>query len=90
MIRPSNCRRSSKHWLRSKAAIRTPRWSFAALRFLVGLAIGSEWATGASITAELWPNHARGKGGAFLQCGYPIGSIIAPLACCQVLVWQAA
>ncbi len=52
-------------------------WSFAVLRFLVGLAIGSEWATGASITAELWPNHARGKGGAFLQCGYPIGSIIA-------------
>src|SRR5262249_16066427 len=27
--------------------------SFALLRFLVGLAIGSEWATGASITAEL-------------------------------------
>src|SRR5499427_7658421 len=40
--------------------------SFAVLRFLVGLAIGSEWATGASITAELWPDHARGKGGAFL------------------------
>jgi MFS family permease len=51
--------------------------SFAALRFLVGLAIGSEWATGASITAELWPDHARGKGGAFLQSGYPIGSILA-------------
>ncbi len=51
--------------------------SFALFRFLVGLAIGSEWATGASITAEFWPDHARGKGGAFLQCGYPIGSIIA-------------
>jgi MFS family permease len=51
--------------------------SFAAFRFLVGLAIGSEWATGASITAELWPAHARGKGGAFLQSGYPIGSILA-------------
>jgi MFS family permease len=51
--------------------------SFAAFRFLVGLAIGSEWATGASITAELWPDHARGKGGAFLQSGYPIGSILA-------------
>ena len=51
--------------------------SFAVLRFLVGLAIGSEWATGASITAELWPDKARGKGGAFLQCGYPIGSILA-------------
>jgi MFS family permease len=51
--------------------------SFALFRFLVGLAIGSEWATGASITAELWPDDARGKGGAFLQSGYPIGSIIA-------------
>ena len=51
--------------------------SFAVFRFLVGLAIGSEWATGASITAELWPAHARGKGGALLQCGYPIGSILA-------------
>src|SRR5260370_21295199 len=51
--------------------------SFAALRLLVGIAIGSEWATGASITAELWPDKARGKGGAFLQCGYPIGSILA-------------
>jgi MFS family permease len=52
-------------------------WSFALFRFLVGLAIGSEWATGASITAELWPDHARGRGGAFLQAGYPIGSIMA-------------
>ena len=51
--------------------------SFAVLRFLVGLAIGSEWATGASITAEMWPAKARGKGGAFLQAGYPIGSILA-------------
>jgi MFS family permease len=51
--------------------------SFAIFRFLVGLAIGSEWATGASITAEFWPDNARGKGGAFLQAGYPIGSIIA-------------
>jgi len=27
--------------------------------------------------AELWPANARGKGGAFLQSGYPIGSILA-------------
>jgi MFS family permease len=51
--------------------------SFAAFRFLVGLAIGSEWATGASITAELWPADQRGKGGALLHAGYPIGSILA-------------
>src|SRR6516165_9093130 len=41
------------------------------------LTIRSEWATGASIMAELWPANARGKGGAFLQSGYPIGSILA-------------
>ena len=29
--------------------------SFGILRFLVGVAIGSEWATGASIVSELWP-----------------------------------
>jgi MFS family permease len=52
-------------------------WSFAVFRFLVGLAIGSEWATGASITAELWPANARGKGGAFLHAGYSVGSILA-------------
>jgi len=48
--------------------------SFAVLRFLVGVAIGSEWATGASIVSELWPDHARGKGGGLLQCGAGIGA----------------
>ena len=36
--------------------------SFAILRFLVGVGIGSEWVTGASLVSELWPDHARGKG----------------------------
>jgi MFS family permease len=36
-------------------------WSFALLRFLVGIAIGSEWASGASIVAETWPDGARGN-----------------------------
>ena len=57
--------------------------SFAALRFLVGVAIGSEWATGASIVSELWPDHARGKGGGLLQCGAGLGGILASL------VWLA-
>jgi MFS family permease len=51
--------------------------SFAVLRFLVGVAIGSEWATGASIVSELWPDNARGKGGGLLQCGAGIGGILA-------------
>jgi MFS family permease len=49
------------------------------LRFLVGIAIGSEWATGASITAEVWPDHARGKGAGLMQCGLGIGFFLASL-----------
>jgi MFS family permease len=53
--------------------------SFAILRFLVGIAIGSEWATGTSIMAELWPQHARGKGAGLMQCGLGIGFFLASL-----------
>jgi predicted MFS family arabinose efflux permease len=34
------------------------------LRFLVGVAIGSEWATGASIVSELWPDQPAVKAAA--------------------------
>lgn len=51
--------------------------SFLVLRFLVGIAIGSEWATGASITAEVWPDRARGKGAGLMQCGLGIGFFLA-------------
>jgi MFS family permease len=43
--------------------------SFAVLRFLVGVTIGSEWVTGASIVSELWPDKNRGKGVGLMQCG---------------------
>src|ERR1700739_4279625 len=42
--------------------------SLAALRFIVGVAIGSEWGTGASIVAELCPDHGRRKGGGPGHC----------------------
>jgi MFS family permease len=53
--------------------------SFALLRFLVGIAIGSEWSTGASLTAEVWPDHARGRGAGLMQCGLGIGFFLASL-----------
>ena len=53
--------------------------SFAVLRFLVGIAIGSEWATGSSMMAELWPDHARGRGAGLMQCGIGIGNFVAAL-----------
>ena len=52
-------------------------WSFAVFRFLVGMAVGSEWATGSSMIAELWPDRARGKGAGLMQCGLGIGFFIA-------------
>src|SRR4029077_7681324 len=54
--------------------------AFAVLRFLVGLAIGSEWVTGASIMSELWPDRARGRGVGLMQCGLGIGFFLASLA----------
>src|SRR5215468_4332535 len=54
--------------------------SFAVLRFLVGLAIGSEWVTGTSIVAELWPDKARGRGVGLMQCGLGIGFFLASFA----------
>jgi MFS family permease len=53
--------------------------SFAALRFLVGIAIGSEWVTGALITAEIWPPGARGRGAGLMQCGVGAGFFAASL-----------
>jgi MFS family permease len=50
-----------------------------ALRFITGLALGSEWSTGISMLAETWPEHARTKGAGFLQSGFGWGSLLAAL-----------
>ena len=54
--------------------------SFAVLRFLVGLAIGSEWVTGASIVAEIWPDKVRGRGVGLMQSGLGVGFFLASFA----------
>jgi MFS family permease len=53
--------------------------SFAVMRFLVGLAIGSEWVTGTAMTAEVWPDKARGRGIGLFQSGFGIGFFLASL-----------
>ena len=47
------------------------------LRFLSGLGIGAGWTAGAALVAESWPARHRGKGGALMQIGLPIGSLLA-------------
>jgi len=54
-------------------------WFLAGLRFLTGLAMGSEWSTGVAMVAETWPNHARPKGCGILQSGFGFGTLLAAL-----------
>ncbi len=54
--------------------------SFLVLRVIVGLALGSEWGTGTSMLAEMWPDKHRGKGAGLMQCGLGIGFFIASAA----------
>lgn len=51
--------------------------SFIALRFIEGVALGSEWGTGTSMVAEMWPDKHRGKGAGLMQCGLGIGFFAA-------------
>lgn len=66
-------------------------YSFTALvllRFLTGLALGSEWSTGVTMLAETWPDGARPKGGGFLQSGFGWGSLLAALVWVILGTWQ--
>jgi len=49
----------------------------AALRFLTGLGMGGAWTSSATLVAETWDPQHRGKGGALMQMGLPIGSMLA-------------
>ena len=53
------------------------------LRFITGLAIGSEWSTGIALVAETWPNRARPKGCGFLQSGFGGGAVLAAWCGCS-------
>jgi MFS family permease len=60
-------------------AFATAFWVFCFLRFITGLAMGSEWSTGVALLAETWPNRSRPKGAGFLQSGFGFGTLIAAL-----------
>ncbi|GAC1530879.1 MAG: MFS transporter [Ramlibacter sp.] len=60
-------------------AFATDFWVFCFLRFITGIAMGSEWSTGVALLAETWPNKVRPKGAGFLQSGFGFGTLIAAL-----------
>jgi MFS family permease len=49
----------------------------AILRFILGLGMGGEWATGAALIAETWPAEHRGKALGLMQSSWAIGEMIA-------------
>ena len=58
-------------------------WQLAAFRFITGLGLGGEWAAGAALVAEAWPDDLRAKAGGLLQsaagCGYFLAAVISLL-----------
>jgi MFS family permease len=52
-------------------------WQLAAYRFLTALGIGGEWAAGATLVAEVWPESLRVKGAGLLQSAWGAGYFLA-------------
>lgn len=50
---------------------------FLVLRALFGIAMGGEWGLGSSLTMESIPPKSRGIVSGILQCGYPMGFLLA-------------
>jgi MFS family permease len=55
-------------------------WQLAIFRFVTGLGLGGEWAAGAALVAEVWPDRLRARAGAMLQSAAAIGFLLAALA----------
>ncbi|MFZ0293162.1 MAG: MFS transporter [Candidatus Sulfotelmatobacter sp.] len=51
----------------------------AAARFVLGLGMGGEWNTGATLVAETWPTELRAKAIAIVQSSWAIGFAVAAL-----------
>jgi MFS family permease len=54
-------------------------WQLAGFRFITGLGLGGEWAAGAALVAEAWPDRLRAKAGAILQSAAAFGFFFAAL-----------
>jgi MFS family permease len=57
----------------------------AAFRFVLGLGMGGEWNTGATLVAETWPTELRAKAIAIVQSSWAIGYAAAALVSGLVL-----
>jgi MFS family permease len=61
------------------AALSQTWWHLAIYRFLTALGIGGEWAAGATLVAEVWPEDKRAKAAGVLQSAWAVGFFLAAL-----------
>lgn len=59
------------------AALSQEWWHLAIYRFVTALGIGGEWAAGAAIVAETWPEDKRAKAAGVLQSAWAVGFFLA-------------
>lgn len=59
------------------AALAQDWWHLAVYRFLTALGIGGEWAAGAAMVAETWPEDKRAKAAGLLQSAWAVGFFLA-------------
>jgi MFS family permease len=59
--------------------------SLAIFRFILGLGMGGEWNTGATLVAETWPDERRAKAIGLVQSSWAIGFALAALVAGLVL-----
>ena len=57
----------------------------AVFRFILGLGMGGEWNTGATLVAETWPTHLRAKAISIVQSSWAIGYALAAVVAAAVM-----
>lgn len=64
----------------------------AVFRILLGIGMGGEWASGAALVAETWPDRHRGKAMGIMQSSWAVGYALAAVVTAIVLPlwgWRA-
>jgi MFS family permease len=59
------------------AALSETWWHLAFYRFLTAIGVGGEWAAGAALVAEVWPEEKRAKAAGILQSAWAAGFFLA-------------
>jgi MFS family permease len=60
----------------------------AAFRILLGFGMGGEWASGAALVSETWPDKDRGKALGLMQSSWALGYALAALTAGLILPWK--